>query len=326
MATDSGIDAKNLPTFRKSKRRGANIRKRPLNEVDPNEPGKTGVTGSATIPDSASRITKHPKLIGAASSGGMSKPSNNEEPPDAADNSSTSSNHPELLPPAEDVQYYFRKAMDSTRTLSCDKPESNQEALSKQQPNESDEKGVYKGKGGYINRAAGTGSRRTGPVRAPSNLRSTTVFDYQPNVCKDYKETGYCGYGDSCVFLHDRGSYKSGWQLEKEFEESQQGVQRDNARLWKTEPSSDSDDNGSGTAAISARRRTKAGGAAAARSEELPFACLICRKPFVKPVVTKCHHYFCEACALAHYRKTPKCFACGTATAGAFNRAKELEK
>lgn len=24
-------------------------------------------------------------------------------------------------------------------------------------------------------------------------------------VCKDYKETGRCGYGDSCVFMHDRG-------------------------------------------------------------------------------------------------------------------------
>lgn len=23
-------------------------------------------------------------------------------------------------------------------------------------------------------------------------------FDYQPDICKDYKETGRCGYGDSC--------------------------------------------------------------------------------------------------------------------------------
>jgi hypothetical protein len=26
--------------------------------------------------------------------------------------------------------------------------------------------------------------------------------------CKDYKETGRCGYGDSCKFMHDRGDYK----------------------------------------------------------------------------------------------------------------------
>jgi len=59
---------------------------------------------------------------------------------------------------------------------------------------------------------------------------STFRFDYQPDLCKDYKETGYCGYGgtqlnaaaipilnstntDSCKFMHDRGDYKSGWQV-----------------------------------------------------------------------------------------------------------------
>ena len=30
---------------------------------------------------------------------------------------------------------------------------------------------------------------------------------------------------DSCKFLHDRGDYKSGWQLDREFEES--GGQRE---------------------------------------------------------------------------------------------------
>ena len=29
------------------------------------------------------------------------------------------------------------------------------------------------------------------------------------------------GFGDACVFLHDRGDYKSGWQLEREWEEEQ---------------------------------------------------------------------------------------------------------
>ncbi|KAJ2753340.1 RNA-splicing factor [Coemansia sp. BCRC 34490] len=211
--------------------------------------------------------------------------------------------------------------MDSTRTVSYEKAGSKQEMQNTLQ-NESNEKGIYVGKDGYTNRAVGTGSRRTGPVRAPSNLRSTTVFDYQPNVCKDYKETGYCGYGDSCVFMHDRGNYKTGWQLEKEFEEAQQGAQRDREGLWKVESVSDSDDEG-GTSASSARRRAKS---KAQGSGELPFACFICRKPFTKPVVTKCFHYFCEACALSRYRKTPKCFVCGAATNGVFNRASELEK
>ena len=43
----------------------------------------------------------------------------------------------------------------------------------------------------------------------------------QPDICKDYKETGFCGYGDSCKFLHDRGDYKSGWQQEREWDAEQ---------------------------------------------------------------------------------------------------------
>jgi RING finger protein 113A len=34
-----------------------------------------------------------------------------------------------------------------------------------------------------------------GPLKAPKNLRVTCRFDYQPDLCKDYKETGYCGFG-----------------------------------------------------------------------------------------------------------------------------------
>jgi hypothetical protein len=62
--------------------------------------------------------------------------------------------------------------------------------------------------------------RTQGPIRAPAFLRSSCRFDYQPHICKDYKETGFCGYGDNCIYLHDRGDYKSGWQLEKEWDEN----------------------------------------------------------------------------------------------------------
>lgn len=61
--------------------------------------------------------------------------------------------------------------------------------------------------------------------------------------------------------------------------------------------------------------------------EDVPFACLICRKPYTEPVVTRCGHYFCSACAIKRFGKTPKCAACGTPTGGIFNRAeKVLEK
>jgi hypothetical protein len=42
--------------------------------------------------------------------------------------------------------------------------------------------------------------RTQGPIRAPSFVRSTARFDYQPDICKDYKETGFCGYGGESSF------------------------------------------------------------------------------------------------------------------------------
>ncbi|OLY82807.1 Zinc finger CCCH domain-containing protein 1 [Smittium mucronatum] len=147
---------------------------------------------------------------------------------------------------------------------------------------------------------------RFGPVRAAQNVRVTSVIDYQPDICKDYKQTGFCGYGDSCKFLHDRGDYKSGWQLEKEWEESQaNGGRREDESLWKI--GDDNDDS-------------------AKKTEELPFACSICLKEFTSPVSTRCNHYFCESCALSNYSKNPKCFICGAATGGMFKPAAKLAK
>lgn len=54
-----------------------------------------------------------------------------------------------------------------------------------------------------------------GPLRANVHARVSVRFDYQPDVCKDYKETGFCGYGDACKFVHDRSDYKSGWEIER---------------------------------------------------------------------------------------------------------------
>jgi len=141
-----------------------------------------------------------------------------------------------------------------------------------------------------------------GPLRAPSNLRATSRFDYQPDICKDYKETGFCGYGDNCKFMHDRSNYKAGWQIEKEWEEEQR---KKKARLAR----GNRGDEGSNQDYPSQTESDK------------PFACFICRNPFTKPVVTKCKHYFCQKCALEHYSTSPKCAACGKPTGGIFNKA-----
>lgn len=58
--------------------------------------------------------------------------------------------------------------------------------------------------------------------------------------------------------------------------------------------------------------------------EDVPFACLICRKHYTDPIVTRCGHYFCSACAIKRFAKTPKCLACGAPTGGIFNRADKI--
>lgn len=136
-----------------------------------------------------------------------------------------------------------------------------------------------------------------GPVRAPANIRSTVRWDYKPDLCKDYKETGYCGFGDSCIFMHDRSDYKSGWQIEMEYDAGQYGADDKESAKYEVP-----------------------------EEDNIPFKCLICRKSFTVPVVTKCRHYFCEKCALSHYRTSTRCFVCQVQTHGIFNPAKEIAR
>ncbi|XP_046744035.1 E3 ubiquitin-protein ligase RNF113A isoform X2 [Diprion similis] len=165
---------------------------------------------------------------------------------------------------------------------------------------------VYRGMNNYAqyykkkDTAAGNASSgmvRKGPIRAPANLRATVRWDYQPDICKDYKETGFCGFGDSCKFLHDRSDYKLGWQLERE------------AASGEYDNSGDEDDK---------KYEIDSDG------DDLPFKCFICRNRFTDPIVTKCKHYFCEKCALQQYKKSTRCFICNVQTNGMFNPAKEL--
>ncbi|KAL9348199.1 hypothetical protein Peur_059565 [Populus x canadensis] len=190
------------------------------------------------------------------------------------------------------------------------------DALKGKKMSSGDEK-LYKGIHGYTDHKAGFRREQTissekaggshGPLRASAHIRVSARFDYQPDICKDYKETGYCGYGDSCKFMHDRGDYKSGWQMEKEWEEAEKARKRNLALGMDDEEvggaGHDDDD-----------------------EDELPFACFICRENFVDPVVTKCKHYFCEHCALKHHAKNKKCFVCNEPTLGIFNAAHEIRK
>lgn len=41
-----------------------------------------------------------------------------------------------------------------------------------------------------------------------STIKTSLTVDYQRDVCKDFLKNGYCGFGDTCKFLHYREEYK----------------------------------------------------------------------------------------------------------------------
>lgn len=160
---------------------------------------------------------------------------------------------------------------------------------------------VYRGQGAYrsFRDAAAPGRARVaGPVRSAASIRTTCRFDFAADLCKDYNETGFCGFGDSCKFIHDRGDYKSGWELEEEWEAAR-AAQADAGQFLVAPP---------------------AAAPAEARPERtLPDSCAACAGPFRPPVVeTRCGHFFCERCALGHAKHSKTCPACPTPVDGQF--------
>jgi len=200
------------------------------------------------------------------------------------------------------------------------------------------EAGVYRGLEGYkryAERSEGAISKSKysgllGPTRGMSNVRSTMRIEYwnassgtDGGICKDYKETGYCGFGDSCKFLHDRSDYKQGYELEKEWEAKQKAIEDKKRKQWEKRMQKKAE---AGTDASSSSE----GVSDDSDEEELPTACPGCNSKWEEcssiPVQTVCGHYFCEDCAMGNYAKTPKCMACGAPTNGIFNSCEALEE
>lgn len=142
-------------------------------------------------------------------------------------------------------------------------------------------------------------SFKVGPVKSTTaTFKFSRHYDYARDLCKDYNETGFCGFGDSCKFLHDRGDYKSGWELDLDWEEEQRKKKKQETEV---------------------KEEIKI---------EKPLEpikhCGICKKEFTKPIVqTKCGHLFCEKCAIDHARTSKVCQICSTVINGQFKIVKK---
>lgn len=122
-------------------------------------------------------------------------------------------------------------------------------------------------------------------------LKTVTITDYQPDVCKDFRKTGFCGYGDSCKFLHSRDDFEGGWKLNQNWNIEEQ----DNKNSLK-------------------------------ELEDIPFKCVICEDDYKMPIVTKCQHYFCSSCFMDKMRTSTDCPICGKETEGVAKVSVKLKK
>src|SRR5580700_5021318 len=121
--------------------------------------------------------------------------------------------------------------------------------------------------------------RCTDKISRPNQGTNKCPYYHGNRLCarcvQRYKQTGFCGFGDSCKFLHDRSDYKQGWQLDREWEIVTKGRKIGatvvaNANRSKVEEEDDDKD---------------------AMLDGIPFACIICKGPYREPVVTRCSHY-----------------------------------
>ncbi|KAK1758383.1 RNA-splicing factor [Echria macrotheca] len=308
--------------FKKRGAKGkANIRKRPATPPPASQDSDDDSDFSSSEDDSGRRVKRRKRNIGGSA---VVTVSSKNKTSDAAESLSTTTIFQADRDAAAALDTARRDATKGSNWFDEDKDDAKLSAKellgTTRAATGSSTDGTYKGlanRTSFIQRNpdAPTSGRSVGPVKAPTNIRTITITDMAPDVCKDYKQTGFCGFGDNCKFLHAREDYQHGWQLDKEWEKVTKGKKVLG-----------------GTVVASADRSTRkkqteeeeADEAEEAMLEGIPFVCIICREDYKAPVVTRCGHYFCEACALKRYRRDPSCAACGAGTNGVFNSAKRV--
>ncbi|CCH61188.1 hypothetical protein TBLA_0E01280 [Henningerozyma blattae CBS 6284] len=140
------------------------------------------------------------------------------------------------------------------------------------------------------NRIGFTMRSQKSQITQPSNVKISTLMDYQPDICKDFFQNGYCGYGDNCKFLHTREKLN---EYSNEFRPNKNEVSKIGRQNESKPVNNIKDDN------------------------SIPKECKICNRELKKPIIkTNCDHYFCNDCFVKSIIKSTNCKVCGKDTQG----------
>ena len=145
-----------------------------------------------------------------------------------------------------------------------------------------------------------------GPLRAPTNIRVTSRMDHNPELCKDWFDAGYCVFGNSCIYIHDRYDYKTGWEMDRDFEKQErERWRRINDPTYQERPEYEEK----------------------LEKFKVDEQCKMCNANYTNPKTLSCGHIFCEQCANKLHDGKGKCLVCKKVLTGVMNNAEgELEK
>ena len=169
--------------FKKRSKPKANLRKKPATPP-PASDSDSGFTSSDD--DEGRRIKRRRKNVAvtASSATNARKDKEPEQPSAAAPAPLTSSNDATKSSNWYDEDLSAKNLLGSTRSRETDQDDAVELTAD----------GTYKGTANYqsfIRKNPDAPSKQFGPMKAPTNVRTVTVMDFAPDVCKDYKQTGY---------------------------------------------------------------------------------------------------------------------------------------
>ncbi|GCA63442.1 hypothetical protein KIPB_009970 [Kipferlia bialata] len=149
-------------------------------------------------------------------------------------------------------------------------------------------------------------------------------MDHQMPICKDYFETGFCVFGDACIFLHIREQYKSGADLAREellSRGKKQSAAATRVGRWPVDKYPMVSEELDGLDEWSGFDDDSCVEPSDGEDVHTPYSsCFICRRPFYDPVMTVCGHIFCRECVRGQMRSGDAiCPVCGKDLHGILN-------